>query len=197
MPSPNRTRARRPLRVAAILLLVGTGLACAGHGPPPRVVDGVDLDRYLGRWYEIASFPQRFQRGCVATRATYSKREDGRIRVVNECRDGSLDGELRSIEGVAWVSDPEQSQAKLEVQFFWPFRGDYWILALDPGYRHALVGNPDRDSLWILSRTPKLDEESLAALRADAAALGFDVDRLQRTLQSGAVPAPASGRGGA
>ena len=82
-----------------------------------EVVDQVALDRYLGRWFEIASFPQWFQRGCVASMATYTRRDDGRIRVVNECRDGSFDGKLRRADGVAWVADEEESGAKLNVQF--------------------------------------------------------------------------------
>ena len=89
--------------------------------------------------------------------ATYTRRDDGRIGVVNECRDGSFDGEWRRAEGVAWVTDEEKSRAKLKVQFFWPFRGDYWIIELDPEYRYAAVGHPSRNYLWILARTPTLD----------------------------------------
>ena len=151
---------RRGTGPAVIALGLALALAlegCASAQPPLHVVDDVDLDRYLGRWYEIASFPQWFQRGCVASTATYSRRPDGRIDVVNECRDGSFDGELRRAEGIAWVTSEEESLAKLKVQFFWPFRGDYWIVDLDPDYRYAAVGHPSRDYLWILARTPTLD----------------------------------------
>jgi apolipoprotein D and lipocalin family protein len=147
------------------------------------VVDEVDLDRYLGRWYEIASFPQRFQRGCVASMATYTRRGDGRIGVVNECRDGSFDGELRRAEGVAWVADEEESLAKLKVQFFWPFRGDYWIIELDPDYRCAAVGHPSRNYLWILARTPTLDPVLYRALSARLESQGYDLTRLRLTPQ--------------
>ena len=126
------------LGLALALALEG----CASAQPPLHVVDDVDLDRYLGRWYEIASFPQWFQRGCVASTATYSQRPDGRIGVVNECRDGSFDGELRRAEGIAWVTSEEESLAKLKVQFFWPFRGDYWIVDLDPDYRTPRSATP-------------------------------------------------------
>jgi apolipoprotein D and lipocalin family protein len=146
-------------------------------------VDEVDLDRYLGRWYEIASFPQRFQRGCVASTATYTRRDDGRIGVLNECRDRSFDGELRRAEGVAWVADEEGSPAKLKVQFFWPFRGDYWIIALDPEYRYAAVGHPSRDYLWILARNPTLHQTIYLELTDRLAALGFDLSRLRLTRQ--------------
>jgi len=143
----------------------------------------VDLDRYLGRWYEVASLPQYFQRGCVATTALYSRRDDGRIRVENECRDETLDGEVRRAEGVAWVADPGDDPAKLRVRFFWPFSGHYWIVALDPDYRWALVGHPERKYLWILSRTPQMDEALYASLVERARELGYDVSRLVRTLQ--------------
>jgi apolipoprotein D and lipocalin family protein len=169
------------------LLLTAVLAGCASPQPPLEVVEQVDLDRYLGRWHEIASFPQHFQRGCVASKATYTRRDDGRIGVVNECRDGSFDGELRRAEGVAWVTDPQESPAKLKVQFFWPFRGDYWIIALDPDYRYAAVGHPSRDYLWILARTPTLDPSLYRAVSARLEAQGYDLSRLRPTPQP---PAP-------
>jgi len=165
------------------LLLLAALAGCRTAAPPLEVVDRVDLERYAGRWYEIASFPQRFQRGCVATTALYSLRSDGRIRVENECRDRTFDGPVRRAEGVAWVTAEDGSNARLAVQFFWPFRGAYWIVELDPDYRYAVVGHPSRDYLWILSRTPALDEATYAGVVARMAARGFDVDRLERTPQ--------------
>jgi apolipoprotein D and lipocalin family protein len=147
------------------------------------VVAEVDLDRYVGRWYEIASFPQRFQKGCVATAARYTPRDDGRLRVENECRDGSFDGDVRRVDGVAWVTDPNGSKAKLKVHFFCPFRGDYWIIELDPEYRHAVVGHPSRDYLWILARTRTMDPAVYETLLARIEAHGFDLKRLNRTPQ--------------
>jgi apolipoprotein D and lipocalin family protein len=170
------------IALAVGLVVIAGG--CRTTHPPLDVVDEVDLDRYLGRWYEIASFPQRFQRGCVASTATYSRRDDGRIGVLNECRDGSLDGELRRARGVAWVADEEGSPAKLEVQFFWPFRGAYWIIELDPDYRYAAVGHPSRDYLWILSRTPTLDPKLYRALLARLEAKDYDLSRLRETPQA-------------
>jgi apolipoprotein D and lipocalin family protein len=163
--------------------LLTTTLACQSASPPLAVVDDVDLDRYLGRWYEIASFPQRFQKGCVATTAKYSRREDGRIRVENECRDETFEGKVRRVEGVAWVTDPSGSPAKLQVQFFWPFRGDYWVIELDPEYRHAVVGHPSREYLWILSRTRTLDPAVYADLLARIESHGYDLERLNQTPQ--------------
>jgi len=169
------------------LVLLATLLACKTANAPMRVVEEVDLDRYVGRWYEIASFPQHFQRGCVATTANYTLLDDGRIRVENECRDGAFDGDLRRAEGVAWVTDPSSSQAKLKVQFFWPFRGDYWIIELDPEYRYAVVGHSSRDYLWILARTRTMDSADYETLLARIEAHGYDLERLNQTPQP---PAP-------
>ena len=162
-------------------------LACQTTQQPLAVVEDVDLDRYLGRWYEIASFPQRFQKGCVATAATYSKLENGRIRVLNECRNDTLDGELRQVEGEAWVVDPSQTLAKLRVQFFWPFSGAYWIIDLDPQYRWAVVGHPSREYLWVLSRSRQMDDAVYAELIDRIVANGYDSDRLQLTEQPAGV----------
>ncbi|TFG95333.1 MAG: hypothetical protein E4H11_05235 [Myxococcales bacterium] len=157
--------------------------ACQAPQAPLSVVDPIDLDRYAGRWYEIASFPQRFQRGCVATSATYTRLDETRVRVENECRDGSFEGDLRRVDGVAWLADPNGAEARLKVQFFWPFRGDYWVIELDPEYRYAVVAHPSRDYLWILSRSRTMDPEVYEMLLARIAAQGYGLDRLRRTPQ--------------
>jgi apolipoprotein D and lipocalin family protein len=171
----------------AMLALCAALLAgCAGpreEAPPLEVVPHVDLSRYLGTWYEIASYPTWFQRDCTGTTATYSLRPDGEIDVENRCRKGSLDGEEERAVGVAWPVKDDPSGAKLEVQFFWPFRGDYWIIELDPDYRWAVVGHPTREYLWILSRTPKLDAATSADILRRIAAQGYDPTRLRRTPQ--------------
>lgn len=162
--------------------------ACATGGnlnlPPLAVVPHVDLQRYVGQWYEIASFPTWFQEGCTATTASYSLIANGDIEVLNQCRKGTLDGELESVRGTAWVVD-HTTNAKLAVRFFWPFSGKYWIIDLGPSYDDAAVGHPSRDYLWILSRTPSLDpvryEEILKKLRQQH----YDVDRLVLTRQKG------------
>jgi apolipoprotein D and lipocalin family protein len=144
----------------------------------------VDLSRYLGKWYEVARYPNRFQRGCVSSTAEYSLRPDGDIRVVNTCRD-EADGRLRISEGKAWIVD-SSTNAKLKVRFFWPFSGDYWIIDLDPDYRHAVVGDPDHKYLWILAREPALSAEVYAAICERARAQGFDPSRLLVNRPSGA-----------
>jgi apolipoprotein D and lipocalin family protein len=160
-----------------------------GQNPAPvRTVPSVDLDRYLGDWFEIARLPNRFQRECVGdVRATYVRRSDGLLDVVNRCR--TLEGETEA-RGIARIVD-ERAFAKLKVRFapawlswlpmVW---GDYWIIGLAPDYSWAVVGEPGRNYLWILARAPQLDDESIAAARSAARASGYDVDRLVPTPQT-------------
>lgn len=170
-----------------VMLISGFALlfGCAANrqpsaNDPPTVVKHVALDRYLGKWYEIARYPNRFQKACVASTAVYSIREDGRIRVLNECRKESLEGALKRSEGKAWVVD-KTTQAKLKVQFFWPFRGDYWIIDLGENYEYAVIGHPKRKYLWILSRTPQMETEVYEAILERIIRNGYDPDRLIRT----------------
>jgi apolipoprotein D and lipocalin family protein len=166
----------------ALLFFLGFAVACAQRGVPPRTVERLELERYLGTWYEIASFPSWFQRNCVATQATYSRTDDGRVRVENACREKTFSGDWNGIEGVAWPAEPGDF-TRLKVQFFWPMRGDYWVLALDPDYRWALVGHPNREYLWVLSRTRAIEEPRYAEIVALAQSQGYDVTKLRRTLQ--------------
>lgn len=165
------------LAVAACAHTVGPELG------PLQTVPSVDLARYLGTWYEIARYPHRFQTGCVASTARYSGAPDGRIRVENECREAAVDGPVRRITGVAYVARDEPSNAKLEVEFFWPFRGAYWIIELDPDYRYAVVGHPSRAYVWILSRRPTMDEALYQDLLRRVAGHGYDPTRIERTAQ--------------
>lgn len=161
-------------------LALATLTATAAPAPLPTVPN-VDLARYAGAWYEIALLPNRFQKQCVAdTQARY--RLDGdRVEVLNRCR--LADGRVDDITGRAKVVEGS-GNAKLRVSFFWPFYGDYWVLALDANYRHVLVGAPSRKYAWVLSRTPQLDEATLQALLERAAELGFDKAAFQRTPQT-------------
>jgi apolipoprotein D and lipocalin family protein len=148
-----------------------------------EVVPAVDLSRYVGEWYEIARLPNRFQKKCAdSVTANYSLRPDGSIKVVNRCRKAS--GEFTTTTGKAKIVD-KKTNAKLKVTFFWPFSGKYWILDLGPNYEYAVVGEPGRDYLWILSRTPQLDEGLYQQLLAKMQARGFDTTRMLRTAQPG------------
>jgi apolipoprotein D and lipocalin family protein len=125
-----------------------------------EVVPHVELKKYLGKWYEIAHLPARFQEGCTDTTATYTLSEDGSISVLNECR---RRGKVKQAKGKAIVVD-KNSGAKLKVTFFWPFYGDYWIINLGQAYDYAVVGTPNRKYLWILSRTPQMDDKLFSQL---------------------------------
>jgi len=166
----------RGLALAALL-----ASACAHPGSPLRTVDRVDLSRYVGTWYEIATIPASFQRGCVGVTATYALRPDGDVDVLNTCRKETLDGPVRTARGKAWSVDP--SNAKLEVQFFWPFHGDYWVIDLGPNYEYAVVGHPSREYLWVLSRTPAMDEATYQAVLSRLREQGYDLSRIVLTPQ--------------
>ena len=149
---------------------------------PIGVVVNLDIERYLGRWYEIARFPNRFERGCVGVTADYAMREDGKISVVNTCRKGSLDGPVEVAEGVASVVAP----GKLEVTFVpWlPFaKGDYWVLYVDPAYSFAVVGDPRGRTGWILAREPALAQADFDKAVSVLETMGYDTAQLQLVAQ--------------
>ena len=145
-----------------------------------EVVPHVDLEKYLGKWYEIAHLPARFQEGCSETTATYTLSKNGNISVLNECR---RKGKVTQAKGKAKVVD-KTTGAKLKVTFFWPFYGDYWIIKLGNDYDYAVVGTPNRKYLWILSRTPQMDDELFSQLIEFVKSKGFDVGSLIRTSHS-------------
>lgn len=149
---------------------------------PLQVVPYVDFKRYTGEWYEIARFPNRFQKDCVASKATYTLRDDGKITVLNQCYDKSLSGRLREATGKAWVVY-EKTNAKLKVSFFWPFSGDYWIIDLGENYEYAVIGHPERKYLWILSRTKTMTEDVYEAILKRLNAAGYDTSKLMKSNQ--------------
>jgi apolipoprotein D and lipocalin family protein len=157
--------------------------SCSRDYAPLETVPEVDLDRYMGKWYEIASIPQRYTKGCHCTTANYRlNKAEGYVEVYNSCRKGGRTGKVSHVKGKAFPVEGSNN-SKLRVQFFWPFKGDYWILELDPDYRYVMVGSPDRESLWFLSRTPTIDERTYARLEQLANSKGFPVARLQLTDQ--------------
>jgi apolipoprotein D and lipocalin family protein len=156
--------------------------------PPLTSVEKVELSRYLGTWYEVASFPQSFQKDCTGTTANYTLRDDGDIRVENRCRKKSLDGPEDTAVGIARVVD-KVTNSRLEVSFFRPFWGAYWIIDLAEDYSYAVVGHPGRDYLWILSRTPTLPDEVYQGILRRLEAKSYPLDRLNRTAQPAVAPA--------
>ena len=156
-------------------------LALEGRKDELEVVQSVDLTRYVGRWYEISRLPNAFQKKCADTvTANYTMRANGKIEVINRCRKAS--GEYATAKGKAKIVD-KKTNAKLKVSFFWPFYGDYWILDLGPNYEYAVVGEPSRKYLWVLSRSPTMDEALYQQLLQKMAAKGFNTDRMIRTSQ--------------
>lgn len=151
-----------------------------GNAAVPQPAKSVELRRYLGRWYEIARYEQRFQKGCQAVTADYSLRNDGKIDVVNRCREAG--GDIREARGTAKVVD-SKTNAKLKVSFFRPFYGDYWVLDHADDYGWSIVGDPSGRYLWILAREATPGEEEVAKLVRRAEGLGYDTSMLLRTGQ--------------
>jgi len=147
-----------------------------------NTVPNVDLEKYSGKWYEIASYPQIFQKGCNCTTAEYTLSDKGLVIVENRCNKGSVDGKPAYIKGKAFVQK-NSGNAKLKVQFFWPFRGKYWIIDLADDYSYAVVSHPSRKYLWILSRTPQMNEEVYDQILLRLKENGFDLAKLQLTRQ--------------
>ena len=176
---------RLPYFTAGLLLSMFCNTALAQTSAPARSVESVDLARYVGLWYEIANFPMFFQRNCIGdTTAHYSVLDDGRIAVRNRCR--TKNG-VDEANGTAEIV-PASGNARLKVSFFWPFKGDYWVFALDPDYRWAVVGNPNRKYLWVLSRTPVLPKDQLELALKRAGEQGFKLDELRFTPQQTVTP---------
>ena len=178
---------RRP--AAVLTALAATAAAGAAYlylrrksyAPLPTVAH-VELARYLGRWYEVARLPVPFEKNCEHVTAEYSQRADGKIQVLNTCHKGDVDGPVKKAAATARAVDA--TNAKLKVQFFWPFEGNYWILDLDQAdYQYALVGEPSRKSLWLLSRQPQLAPDVQHRLIDRARDLGFPVEKLLFTPQ--------------
>jgi apolipoprotein D and lipocalin family protein len=145
-----------------------------GNPNVPEPAKAVELERYLGRWHELARYEASFQKDCEAVTADYSLRPDGDVRVVNTCRKGSPDGPAESAEAVAKLVEGSNG-AKLKVSFFGPFYGDYWVLD------RAIVGEPEGKFLWILSRKPNVTARQYDQLVQRAAQLGYDTSLLRRT----------------
>jgi apolipoprotein D and lipocalin family protein len=173
-----------------VTLLIGLG-AAAAEDAPLRTVETVDVARYMGLWYSIASIPTSFERQCVqGTTAEYTLLENGKIQVVNTCYDS--EGNPDIARGRAWLPNPQET-AKLKVSFvqflgFWWFGGAYWVIDLAPDYSYAVVGHPARTFGWILSRTPTLPEDVLSGIVERLEAQGYDFEDFRMIDQSLNLP---------
>ncbi|MDT4292283.1 lipocalin family protein [Methylomonas sp. MO1] len=164
------------MRYLSIMLL---SLLCACTGIPDgvKVIDGFELERYLGTWYEIARLDHSFERGLTDISAEYSLRDDGGVKVLNSGYDAEQ-GQRKIAEGKAYFID-KPDIGRLKVSFFGPFYGAYNIIELDKtGYRYVMIAGPDRDYLWILARSPELPPSILQELIQQAKALGFATEKL-------------------
>ncbi|KQW86616.1 lipocalin family protein [Brevundimonas sp. Root1279] len=182
-------------RLSLILLLGGAALAlgaCAtlqrgpvGNAAVPQPAKAVDLDRYVGLWYEIGRYENGFERGCEGVTARYARREDGLVSVVNSCRQGGPDGPEKVSEGRAKVVAGSDG-AKLKVSFFGPFFvGDYWVLDRADDYSWSIVGEPSGRYLWLLSRTAEPSPEMRRVMLDRARDLGYDLDLVRPTRHAG------------
>lgn len=147
-----------------------------------EAVETVDLQKYSGKWFEIASFPQRFQKGCHCTTAEYTVTSKDYLIVENRCKKDSINGKLLYIKGKVFA-DENTGNSKLKVQFFWPFKGKYWIIDLAPDYSYAVVGHPNRNYLWILSRSASIDDLLYQEIVTRIEAKGYDVSKILKTKQ--------------
>jgi len=158
--------------------------ACKGQNKmiDKTVVKELDIESYLGKWYEISRYNHSFERGLVGVTASYSYREDGKIKVVNSGYKETLNGQKSEVIGKAKIPD-SNIPSKLKVSFFWFFYGDYFVLELDKKYQWAVIGSSSDNYLWILSRTPQMEKSLYNELLNKIAKRGYDVNKLIRVEQ--------------
>ena len=164
------------MRNLITILSLLTFISCQPAKELPTVAP-VDLNKYAGTWFEIAKLPNKFEKGLECITATYTLKENGKVEVLNAGHLVEKDNKLRTIKGTAWVPDA-QFPGRLKVRFFWPFSGNYYIIALDENYTYALVGDPSRKYLWVLSKNKNLATDIYTQLLDKAKANGFDTDQV-------------------
>ncbi len=162
-----------------------TQQSCITMKSDVKTVSNVDLNKYTGLWYEIASYPATFTKGCHCTTAEYQESDNKKyIEVINRCRRDSITGNPSKIKGKAYPVK-NSSNSKLKVQFFWPFRAPYWIIDLADDYSWSVVSGPSKKYLWILSRTPEMEENTYQKILQNLEDRGFDTEKLQLCKQKG------------
>ncbi len=154
--------------------------ACSSKNPPLKTVEKVDINKYLGTWYEIARYEHFFEKDCKNVSANYSMLDEETIKVINRCTKIQTN-EKKEVTGRAYATDDTNS--KLKVSFFRPFYGDYWVLILEENYDYVLVGTPNREYLWILAREKTLDEKVKNSILEKLPELGFEASKFTWTIQ--------------
>ena len=173
------------IKVLLIIFLYATTMNCQSNkcNQPPKTVENFEIEKYLGTWYELARFDHSFERGLVGVTATYTLREDGMIKVLNQGYKNSLQGELSQANGKAKITNKD-CPSKIQVSFFWFFYADYFVLDLDKDYQWAIVGSKSMNYLWILSRKPIVDDSLYDLLVQKAKNLGYDTLKLIKVKHS-------------
>ena len=151
--------------------------------PPLRTVDHVDLPRFMGDWYVIGTIPWFVEKNNVGTMDIYKLRTDGKIEVTYAFHKKSLDAPRQEMNAVARVVDT-LSNAEWRVQFLWPFEAPFLVIDLSPDYRFTTIGYPNRDLIWIMSRSPEMSEKDYARALEVAKSQGYDISRIQKVSQS-------------
>ncbi len=173
------------LFIISLLIISNSFMSCNTQKSmiDKTVVEQLDIQEYLGTWYEIARYDHSFERGLVGVTADYSLRDDGKIKVINSGYKNSLDGKFSQAVGKAKIPKPEKEPAKLKVSFFWFFYGDYFVLELDKDYQWAVIGSSSDKYLWILSRTPQMENELYTDLLNRLKKRGYNVSSLIKVEQ--------------
>jgi lipocalin len=159
-------------------LVISSLMACKSNNDLPTVIN-LELEKYMGKWYEIARFPHRFEKDLKCVTAEYSLLENGKVKVINRGHLTENSDKVKSVEGSANMPD-KNFPGRLKVTFFWPFYGNYYVVELDENYQYALVGAPSRNYLWILSRNSFLESSTYDMLIVSAQKNGFDISKLEK-----------------
>ena len=163
-------------------VLLANFYGCTSKRYLPTVTN-IDINKYSGKWYEIARLPNFFEKGLECVSAEYALLKNGKISVINKGHKSSDLSKIKTAKGIAWIPD-ESKTGQLKVRFFWPFSGDYYIIALDSNYQHALVGDPSRKLLWILNRTTTIDSSTYNHLLKIASHNNFDTSKIIKVKQN-------------
>ena len=170
------------LRTLLLILILGLLAGCSGiPDNPPKTMTHINLKRYMGTWYEIASLPAPFQKNCFCTQAHYQLKQD-HLAITNRCRKGSKTAQWEDATANGHVV-PDSGNSQFKITFFWPFKANYWILYVSPDYQQAVVGTPDRKYLWLLARQKQISSSDFKHLKRIAKRRGYDLDQLSTTPQ--------------